>query len=170
MVLTVKLTGSLWKSETKPVHPKGNQSWIFTGRTDAEPGVPILWPPDEKSWLIGKDPDAGKDWRQEEKGMTENETVGWHHWLNGHECEQALGVSWWWTGKPGALQSMGLQRVRHDFVTEQQLQKNDLGHDAPYCIFWKVLYILVLFTCWMLDGIYQCNHLGLELFLGEGFW
>ena len=76
--------------EIKPVHPKGNQSWLFNGRIDAE--APILWPPDVKNWLIGKDPDAGKDWRQEEKGMTEDEMVGWHHWLNGHEFEQALGV------------------------------------------------------------------------------
>ena len=75
-----------------PVNPKGNQSWIFTGRTDAEAETPILWPPDSKSWLTGKDPDAGKDWRQEEKGMTEDEMVGWHHWFDGHESEQALHV------------------------------------------------------------------------------
>ena len=75
--------------EIKPVNPKGNQSWIFFGRTDAEAKIPILWPPDVKNWLTGKDPNAGKDWRQEEKGMTEDETVGWHHWLNGHEFEQA---------------------------------------------------------------------------------
>ena len=78
----------LW--EIKPVNPKINQSWIFIGRTDAE--APILWPPDAKNWLIGKDPDAGKDWRQEEKGMTEDEMVGWHHQLDGHEFEQAPGV------------------------------------------------------------------------------
>ena len=77
--------------EIKPVNPKGNQSWIFIGRTDAEAEVRILWPPDVKSQLIRKDPDAGKDWSQEEKGMTENELVGWHHWLNGHEFEQTPG-------------------------------------------------------------------------------
>ena len=77
--------------EIQPVHPKGNQSWIFIGRTDAEGEAPILWPPDVKNWLIGKDPDAGKDWRKE-KGITENEMFGWHHWLNGVEFEQALGV------------------------------------------------------------------------------
>ena len=71
--------------EIQPVHPKGNQSWIFIGRTDVEAETPILWPPDAKSWLIWKDPDAGKDWRWEEKGMIEDEMVGWHHWLNGHE-------------------------------------------------------------------------------------
>ena len=78
--------------EIKSVNPKGNQSWIFIGRTDAEAEVLILWPPDAKNWLTGKDPDAGKDWRQEEKVMTEDEIVGWHHWLNGHGFEQALGV------------------------------------------------------------------------------
>ena len=70
--------------EVKPVNPKGNQSWIFIGRTDAEAETPILWPPDAKNWLIGKDPDAGKDWGQEEKGLTEDEMVGWHHQLSGH--------------------------------------------------------------------------------------
>ena len=71
--------------EIPPVHPKGDQSWVFIGRTDIEAETPILWPPHAKSWLIGKDPDAWKDWRQEEKGMTEDEMVGWHHRLNGHE-------------------------------------------------------------------------------------
>ena len=73
--------------EIQPVPPKGNQSWIFIGRTGVEAETPILWPPDAKNRLIGKDPDAGNDWRLEEKGMTENEMVGWHHWLNGHEFE-----------------------------------------------------------------------------------
>ena len=79
-----------WSQPCKPVHPKGNQQWIFIGRTDAE--VLILWPPDAKSWFIGKDPDAGKDWRWEEKGTTEDEMVGWYHRLSGHEFEQAPGV------------------------------------------------------------------------------
>ena len=78
--------------EIKPVNSKGNQSWIFIRRTDAEAEAPILWPPDAKNWLIGKDPDAGKDWRREVKGTTEDEMVGWHHWLDGHEFEQAQGV------------------------------------------------------------------------------
>ena len=78
--------------EIQPVHPKGNQSWIFIGRTDAEAEAPVLCPPNAKNWLIGKDPDAGKDWREEEKRMTENEMVGWHHWLDEHEFEQAPGV------------------------------------------------------------------------------
>ena len=90
VVLEKILERPLDSKEIKPVYLKGNQSWIFTGRTDTE--TPILWPPDAKSQLIGKDPDAGKDWRQE-KGMTEDEIVGWHHWLNGHESEQTPGIS-----------------------------------------------------------------------------
>ena len=78
--------------EIQPVHPKGNQSWIFIGRTDAEAETPILWPPVAKNWLIGKDHDTGENWRQEEKGMTEDAMVRWHHWLDGHEFEQAQGV------------------------------------------------------------------------------
>ena len=72
-------------NKIQPVHPKGNQSWIFIGRTDAEAETKILWPPDVKNWLTGKDPDAGKDWRQEEKGTAEDEMVRWHHGLNGYE-------------------------------------------------------------------------------------
>ena len=91
-VLGKTLESPLDCKEIQPVHPRGNQSWIFIGMTDAEPQTPVLWPPVEKNWLIGKDPDAGKDWGQEEKGTTEDEIVGWHHQLNGHEFELALGV------------------------------------------------------------------------------
>ena len=73
--------------EIQPVHPEGDQSWVFIGRTDVEAETPILWPPDAKHWFTAKDPDVGKDWRQEEKGMTEDEMVGWHHGLNGHKFE-----------------------------------------------------------------------------------
>ena len=86
-VLEKTLESPLDGEEIKPVNPKGNQPWIVIVRTDAEVEAPILWPPDAKSQLIGKDPDAGKDWGQEEKGTTEDEMVGWHHWLNGHEFE-----------------------------------------------------------------------------------
>ena len=89
------LKSPLDSKEIKPVNPKGNQPWIFIGRTDAEAEIPILWPPDVKSQLIGKDPDPGKDWRQEERGMTEDEMLGWHHQLNGHEFEQTAGDSKW---------------------------------------------------------------------------
>ena len=78
--------------EIQPVHPRGNQSWVFIGRTDVEAETPILWPPDAKSWLISKDPDSGKNWGQEEKGTTEDEMTGWHHCLNGHEFGWTLGV------------------------------------------------------------------------------
>ena len=85
VVLEKTLESPLDSKEIQLVSPKGDQPWIFIGRTDAEAETPILWPPDVKNWLIGKDPDAGKDWRQEEKGSTEDEMVGWHHQLNGHE-------------------------------------------------------------------------------------
>ena len=92
VVLEKTLESPLDCKEIQPVHPKGNKFWIFIGRTDAEAKTPILWPPDVKSWLIWKDPDAGKDWGQEEKGMTEDEMVRWHHRLNGREFGQAPGV------------------------------------------------------------------------------
>ena len=91
VVLEKTLESPLDCKEIQPVHPKGDQSWIFIGRTDVKVEAPILWPSDAESWLTGKDPDAGKDWRQEEKGITEDEMVGWHHWLNGQEFEQAPG-------------------------------------------------------------------------------
>ena len=127
--------------EIKPVNPQENKTRIFIGRTDAD--VPILWPPDVKSRLIGKDPDAGKDWRQEEKEAIEDEMVGRHHWLNGHEFEQTQGdskghrslvccssmaphsstLAWkiLWPEEPGRLQSMGSLRVGHDWSTSLSL-------------------------------------------------
>ena len=97
VVLEKTLESSLNCKEIKPINPKRNQSWIFVGRTDAEAETPILWPPDAKNWLIGKDLDAGQDWRQEEKGTTEDELLGWHHWFNGH------GFGW----TPGAGDGQG---------------------------------------------------------------
>jgi len=87
LVLKKTLESPLDGKEIQPVYPEGNQSWIFIGRTDAEGETPILWPPDANNLLIGKDPDVGKDWRQEVKGMTEDEMAGWHHWVNAHEFE-----------------------------------------------------------------------------------
>ena len=87
VVLEKTCDSSLDYKKIKPISPKGNQTWIVIGRIDAEAETPILWPPDAKNWLIGKDPDAGKDWRWEEKGTTEDEMVGWHHPLNGHQFE-----------------------------------------------------------------------------------
>ena len=92
VVLEKTLESPLDSKKIKPVNPKGNQSWIFIGRTDAEVETPILWPPHVKSWLIGKDPDAGRDWGQGEKGTTEDEMAGWHHWLDGLESEWTPGV------------------------------------------------------------------------------
>ena len=92
VVLEKTLESPLDCKEIQPVHPKGDQSWVFIGKNDAKAETPILWPPHAKSWLIGKDPDAGRDWGQEEKGMTEDEMAGWHHWLDGHEFGWTPGV------------------------------------------------------------------------------
>ena len=108
-----RLLSPLDSKEIQPVHPKGNQSWIATGRTDAE--TRILWPLDVKNWHIGKYPGFGKDWRREEKGMTEDEMMAsptWWAWV------WVTSRTWWWTGKSGVLQSRVSQRVRHDWVTE----------------------------------------------------
>ena len=115
--------------EIQPVHLKGNQSWIFIGRTDAEAEALILWPSDAKNWLTGKDPDAGKNRRQEEKGMTEDEVVGWHHWLNGHEFEQVLGVgngqgnlaccSPWGCKESGTTEQLNWAELRMTYRTQE---------------------------------------------------
>ena len=117
VVLEKTLESPMDCKEIQPVHPKGDQSWVFNGRTDAEAETPILWAPDVKNWLTGKDPDAGKDWRWEEKGTTEDEMVGWPSptqwtWVSVNSGSR------WWTGRPGVLQFMGSQKVRHDWVTE----------------------------------------------------
>ena len=116
VVLEKTLESPLDCQEIQPVHPKGEQSWVFIGGTDVEAETPMHWPPDAKSWLIWKDPDAEKDWGQEEKGMTEDQMVGWHHWLNVYEFGWTGG--WWWTWRPGVLQFVWSQRVRHDWATE----------------------------------------------------
>ena len=120
MLLTVVLEKTLESpldyKEIQPVHPKGNQSWVFIGRTDVEAQTPILWPPDAKSWLIGKYPDAAKNWGQEEKGMTEDEMVGWHHQLNGHDLgklrELVMDREAW------RAVVRGVTKVRLDWLTE----------------------------------------------------
>ena len=112
------LENPLDSTQNKPVSPRGNQPWIFIGRTDAEAEAPILWPPDVKSQLIGKDLDAGKDWGQEEKGMTEEGLDGWMASPAQWTWVWANSGRWWRTEKPGVLQSMGSQRVGHDLATE----------------------------------------------------
>ena len=116
MVLEKALETPLDCKEIQPVHPKGDQSWTFFGRNDAKAETPVLWPPHAKSWLIGKDPDAGRDWGQEEKGMTEDELAGWHHWLDGREFERTPGVG---DGQGGLVccDSWG-HRVGHNWATE----------------------------------------------------
>ena len=119
VVLEKTLESPLDCKEIQPVHPKGDESWAFSGGTDVEAETPILWPPDGKKWLIGKDPDAGQDLRQEEKGMREWDgcmaSPTWWTWV------WASSRSWWWTGKPGILQSTGLQRVGHEQVAEHSV-------------------------------------------------
>ena len=117
VVFKKTLESPLGCKEIQPVNPKGNQSWIFIGSTDAEAETPILWPPDTKNWLLGKNPNAGKDWRREEKGTTKDEMV----WMASPMWWTWVWVnfgSWWWTGKPGELLSMGSQRVTHNWTTE----------------------------------------------------
>ena len=116
VVLEKTLSSPLDCKEIQPVHPKGDQSWVFIGRTDAEVETPALWPPQVKSWLIGKYPDAGRDWGQEEKGMT-----GWDGWMASPTLWTRVwenSRSWWWTERLGVLWFMGSQRVGHDWATE----------------------------------------------------
>ena len=117
VMLGKTLESPLDSKEIQPVQPKRDQSWIFIGRTDAEAEAPIVWPPDAKSWLIWKDPDAGKHEGRGRRGR-EDEMVEWHHWRNGHEFEQALGFGEVQGSLACMLQSMGLQRLWHDWVAE----------------------------------------------------
>ena len=143
VVLEKTLASPLDCREIQPVHPKGDQSWVFTGRTDVEAETPILWPPDAKSWLIGKDPDAGKEWRQEEKGTTEDEVVGWPHRLNGH------GFGW----TPGVGDGQGglaccVSRGRKESDTTEWLNWTDiLNSPKP----------LLPLLCYLLNDIFP-NH------------
>ena len=124
VVLEKTLESPLDCKEIQPVHPKGDQTCVFIGRTDVKAETPILWPPDAESWLIWKDPDAGKDWGQEEKGTTEDEMAGWHHWLDGHGSGWTLGDG----DGQGGLACWGSWgcRVGHDWATELNLKEEDL--------------------------------------------
>ena len=148
VVLEKTIESPLDCREIKPVHPKGNQSWIFIGRTDAEAETSVLWAPDVKNWLIGKDPDVGKNWRWEEKGIR-----GWDGWMASPTqwtWVWARSGSWWWTGKPGVLQSMGLQRVRHDWVTE-------LIYTKSYTKYFRCIFFLI-------SSLYQMHKV---IFIGD---
>ena len=142
VVLEKTLESPLDCKEIQLVHPEGDQSWVFIGRTDVEAETPVLWPPDAKSWLIWKDPDARKDWVQEEKRTTEVKMVGWHHWFDGHEYEYTPGVGDA-QGSLGCCGSWG-RRVRHDWATElnwRQLMWNTFSCiDLPsvYLFWWRV--------------------------------
>ena len=142
VVLEKTLESPLDCKKIQPVHPKGDQSWVFFGGNDAKGEAPIHWPPHAKRWLIWEDPDAGKDWGQEEKGMTEDEMAGWHHRLNGHGFGWTLGVGDG-TRRPGVLQFMGSQRIRHDWVTElnwtQLLQFRNLFLSLKWLHGWQSL-------------------------------
>ena len=145
--------------EIQPIHPKGDQSWMFIERTDVEAETPILWPPDAKSWLIGKDPDAGQDWKWEEKGTTEDET-GWMASPTRWTWVWASSGSWWWTGKPGVLQFMGLQRAGHDWVSELT-ETPWLSHD---------FYDLVFVNCSKPLNIFQSYDENLILEISACSW
>ena len=145
MVLEKTYESPLDCKELQPVHPKGNKSLLFIGRTNTEAETPILWPSDTKNWLLGKDLDAGKDWRQEEKGTTDSWMASPTRWT----WVLASSGSWWWTGKPSVLQSMGSQTVRHDWVTELKLQ-------LPV---WCLINLLDLFYLCFSMGRKQCQVL-----------
>ena len=138
VVLEKTLESSLNYKEIQPVHPKGNQSWVFILRTDAEAEAPILWPPDAKNGLIGKDPDAGKDWRQEEQGTTEDEMVGWHHRLNGHEFEQVLGVG----DRQGSLVCCSPWGCKTPDMIEQLNWIKHCRHSVILKDAWKILWLV----------------------------
>ena len=153
VVLEKTLESLLDCKEIQPVHPKGDQSWVFFGGTDVEAEAPILRPPDEKSWLIWKDPVAGKDWEQEEKGMTEGEMVGWHHWLDGHGFGWTLGVG---DGQGGLACCCSWGRKESD--TTEQLNWNELNRVNEF-INWQ------LFTTWLKQENYLTYNWGKSLLL-----
>ena len=134
VVLEKTLESPLDCKEIQPVH--SDQYWVFFGKNDAKAETAVLWPPRVKSWLTGKDSDAGRNWRQEEKGTTEDEMAGWHHRLDGHEFEWT--GSWWWTGRPGMLQFMGLRKLNTtDWLNWTEL--NIYTHYPSWLVFTDIL-------------------------------
>ena len=149
----------------QPVHPKGNQSWIFTGRTDVEAETPILWPPDAKSWLVRKDTDTGKDWRQE-KGMTEDEMVRWRHWLNGHEFEQAPGVGDGQEAWRAAVHGVAKSRTQLNKWTELNWPDTQTHSESSVTYIFKIIILPKFWVCDFL-GHSGFNSMGLA-FKEEG--
>ena len=174
VVLEKTLNSPLECKEIKPVPPKGNQPWIFTGRTDAEAEAPILCPPDVKNWLSGKDPDAGKDWRWEEKGMTEDEMVGWHHWLNWHGFGWTPGVS----DGQGGLVCCGSWGCKESGMTERLINNNHiLGPENRDCVGGKGQNSLLFFQenlwTWIFYvslPLFQWSQQGYFLLLSKETW
>ena len=135
--------------EIQPVHPKGNQPRIFIERTDAEAEAPILWPPDADSWLIGKDPDTGKDWGQEEKRVTEDEMVGWHHQLNGHESEQTPGDSRGQRSLLAAVHGVAKNQTQlSDWTTKRLDEIKDLNYYTEIILLAEENELHFLEKCW----------------------
>ena len=169
MLLEKTLESPLDYKEIKSVHSKGNQYWIIIGSTDAEAETPILWPPDMKRQLIRKDPDAGGDWRQEEKEMTEDEMVRCHHGLN-RTWVWASSGRWWRTRKPGVLQSMRLQRVRHNWATEQ-VDHIKLIFIELFCtlFFSKIKALNFSVTSYLQHTSVGTNHISSAQFENSGF-
>ena len=150
VVLEKTLESPLDYKEIQPFHPKGDQSWLFIGGTDAEAETPILWPPDAKSWLIGKDPDAGRDWGQEEKGTTEDEMAGWHHRLSGHELTKLWGL---------VMDREAWCAVIHG-VTKRQTQLSDWTDWLMLlCLHCLLLYLTLLYLLYQIRYCtYECIH------------
>ena len=156
-VLEKTLESPLNRKEIQLVHPKGDQSWVFMGRTDVEAVTPILWPPDAKSWRIRKDPDAGKDWGQEEKGMTEDEMAGWHHWLNEHEFGWTPGVG---DGQGGLVCCSSWGRKESD--TTEWLNWTEPGPALPGYIYLSFKFEI---RCQILLEVFEVTPPGRNYFL-----
>ena len=149
----------------KQVNPKGNYSWIFIGKTDAEAETPVIGPPDVKNWLIWKDPDAGKDWRQEEKGMTEDEMVWWHHRLDGHEFEWTLGV-----GDGQGILACCSPWCHKESDTTEGLNWTDLFSSSPHLISSVLLLLAILIGVQCTETVHCYQYLPLECYICYNWW
>jgi len=159
LVLKKTLERLLGCKKIQPVHPQGNQSWMFIARTDAEAETLILRPPDTKNWLIGKDPDAGKDWRQEGEG----DNRGWDGWMASPTQWTWVWVSsgsWWWTGRPGVLQSMRSQRFIHDWETEVNRTKLKTVLSTSYRVSYFIL--TTLWVRWIINPKWKGKKVNLR--------